>query len=126
MPRTAKPVLLAALLALSPMAGPALAQGDPAAGEDAYRKCKACHVADEKKNRVGPHLVGIIGREAGAVADFAYSPALENADIAWTAQNLDAFLADPKGFLPGNRMSFPGIREAEQRQNIIAYLRSLQ
>lgn len=103
--------------------GPALAQGDPAEGEKVFRKCMACHMVDQEQNRVGPHLVGVMGREAGAVEGFNYSDAMKEADVVWDEQTLDQYLADPRGYIPGNRMAFPGLRDEEERANVIAYLK---
>ncbi len=83
----------------------------------------ACHMVDQEQNRVGPHLVGIMRREAGAVEGFNYSDAMKEADIVWDEQTLDEYLADPRGYIPGNRMAFPGLREEEERANVIAYLK---
>lgn len=96
--------------------------GDPAAGKKVYRKCRACHALDEGRNGVGPHLAGLMGRTAGAVDGFAYSEALAGSGLSWNAETLAAFLANPKGVVPGNKMAFPGVREAEDIQNLIAYL----
>jgi len=106
-------------------AGLAQAQ-DPAAGERVFRQCQACHVVDQEQNRVGPHLVGIIGRAAGAVEDFRYSDAMAESGIVWDAETLDAYLADPRGYIPGNRMAFAGLRKEEDRANVIAYLEAQQ
>ncbi len=107
------------------VAGPALAQeeGDPAEGEKVYRKCMACHVVDNEQNRVGPHLVGLFGREAGAVEDFNYSDAMKESGITWEADTLHAYLEDPRGYIPGNRMAFPGLKDEGERADVIAYLR---
>lgn len=99
---------------------------DPEAGERVFRQCQACHVVDREQNRVGPHLVGVIGREAGAVDGFRYSPALADSGIVWDAETLDAYLADPRGYIPGNRMAFAGLRSEEDRANVIAYLEAQQ
>lgn len=108
------------------IAGPALAQ-DVDAGEKVYKKCKACHVVNEAKNRVGPHLVNIVGREAGAVEDFKYSKALlEQAEggLVWTEEDLAAYLKDPRGMIKGTEMSFAGLKKDEDIANVIAYLKS--
>ncbi|MBW7849673.1 MAG: superoxide dismutase family protein [Rhodospirillales bacterium] len=98
------------------------AQGDPKAGEKVFLKCKACHTVDEGKHRVGPSLAGVIGRKAGTAEGFKYSDAMKNADIEWTAETLDKYLADPKGFIPGNKMFFVGLKDQKDRENVIAYL----
>lgn len=105
--------------------GAAVAEGDAAAGEKVFRKCKACHVADEEKNRVGPHLVGIVGRDSGSVADFKYSDAMAGAGLTWDEATLAGYLTNPKEFLPGNKMAFPGLRKEADVANILAYLASL-
>lgn len=112
---------VAALLLAS---GPAFAQasGDPAAGEKTFNQCKACHTIEAGKNRVGPSLHGVVGRKAGSVEGFAYSPAMKASGITWTSEALDKYLADPKGAIPGNKMAFAGLKKPEDRANVIAYL----
>lgn len=110
------------------MSAPAMADdddGDPEAGKKVFRQCQACHVADKEQNRVGPHLVGIIGRPAGAVADFGYSDAMANSGIVWDETTIAEYLASPKEYIPGNKMVFAGLRKPEQIQDVIAYLESL-
>ncbi len=105
------------------------AEPDPAlasAGEKVYRKCKACHqVGDGAKNRVGPHLNGVLGRAAGAVDGFKYSKAMaaKGAEgLIWTDETLGAFLEKPKDFVPKTKMSFKGLKSADDRAAIAAYL----
>ncbi|RMC30312.1 c-type cytochrome [Paracoccus alkanivorans] len=106
-------------------ASPSLDPELVAAGEKLFAKCKACHMIGEgAKNRVGPVLNGIVGREAGTQDGYQYSPAMIESGITWDADNLEAFLSDPKGFLPGNKMSFPGVKKPEDIAGIIAYLRA--
>jgi cytochrome c len=101
------------------------AAGDPEAGERVFRACAACHTLAPGEHRTGPSLAGVFGRKAGTASGFArYSPALEQADVTWTEDTLDAFLADPRGFLPGNRMTFAGIEEQQARADLIAYLQT--
>lgn len=104
--------------------GPALAQGggDPAAGEKVFNQCKACHTVEAGKNRVGPSLHGVVGRKAGSVEGFKYSDAMKNSGLTWTPENLDKYLASPKGDVPGNKMAFAGLKKPEDRANVIAYL----
>ena len=73
-------------------------------------------------NGVGPHLVGVFGREAGAVESYDYSPAMQEADVVWDAETLDTYLTDPRAYIPGNKMAFAGIRNGQERANLIAYL----
>ncbi|HML10162.1 MAG TPA: cytochrome c family protein [Stellaceae bacterium] len=95
---------------------------DPGAAE--LQKCKICHSLDKGgANRVGPNLYGVFGRKAGSVAGFAYSDAMKNSDIVWDDDTLARFLRDPKGSLPGNRMSFPGIKDDAALQALLQRLR---
>ncbi|MCY1313032.1 Cytochrome c2 [compost metagenome] len=83
-------------------------------------KCGACHALDE--NRVGPHLAGVVGRRAGAVADFGYTPDLANANLTWNAEQLDEFLSGPAKKFPGTAMAFGGLRKTEDRQAVVCFL----
>ena len=112
----------AGLVALASSA--ALAEGDPEQGAKVFNKCKACHVANEEKNRVGPHLVGIVGRPAASVADYKYSAAMAESGIVWDEEILDQYLASPKDVVPGGKMAFAGLRKEEERADVIAYLKS--
>lgn len=98
------------------------AAGDPAAGAKIFNQCKACHTLEEGKHRVGPSLHGVVGRKAGGAEGFKYSDAMLKSGIEWTPENLDKYLADPRGFIPGNKMAFAGVKKPEDRQNVIAYL----
>ncbi len=97
-----------------------------AAGENVFKKCKACHqVGEGAKNRVGPVLNGIVGHPAGQVEGFKYSGALTDMvddGLVWDAGNLRAFLADPRGFMNGTKMSFAGLRKEDDLNAVIAYL----
>ncbi len=120
-----KRIALVLMMALS--LGAAAQAGDIAKGEKVFKKCKACHVVDKEKNKTGPHLVGLIGREAGAVDSFKkYSKAMKNSGIVWNAETLDGYLANPKKYLKGTKMAFAGLKKEKDRQNIIAYFESLQ
>ncbi len=101
------------------------AAGDPANGQKVFRQCQACHVVDQEQNRVGPHLVGIIGRPAGSVEGFKYSDAMANSGIVWDQTTIAEYLADPRGYVGGNRMAFAGLRKPEDIADVIAYLESL-
>jgi cytochrome c2 len=105
--------------------GVLLAQADVDAGAKSARKCAACHSFEEGgANKIGPPLWGVIGRDVAAL-DFAYSDALSEKEGAWDYQALDAFLAEPREWAPGTKMAFAGIREPEERADVILYLRSL-
>ncbi len=84
----------------------------------------ACHALQPGQHRVGPSLANVWGRKAGTAEGFnRYSQAMKDSDVVWNAETLDAYLADPKGFMPGNNMTYPGVQSAEQRAHIIAYLK---
>lgn len=92
-------------------------------GQRIFRRCAACHTLEEgARHLVGPNLHGVFGREAGTAQGFRYSDALQNADFVWTPPRLDEWLANPREFLPGNRMAFPGLREEQDRTDVIAYI----
>ena len=96
---------------------------DVKAGKKVFKKCKSCHTVKPEKNKVGPSLHGIIGNASGSVDGYKYSPALASAGIVWTDENMAEFLKNPKEYLPGNKMSFPGLKKDEDIQNLIAYIK---
>jgi cytochrome c len=100
----------------------ALAQGDAAQGEKVFNKCRACHAVDEPQNKVGPHLVGIFGRPAGSVEGFRYSDAMKESGVTWNEETIAAYLADPRGYIKGNRMALAALKE-EEIADLIAYLK---
>ena len=104
---------------------PTVATGDAAAGRQVFRKCQACHSLDAGKNILGPSLAGVMGRKAGSMEGYNYSPAMKQANITWDPKTLDAYLADPGKTLPGNKMPFPGLKTDHDRADIIAFLASL-
>jgi cytochrome c len=102
-----------------------LAEGDAAAGEGLFRACQACHKVDGT-NGTGPHLDGVVGRQVASVGDFAYSDAMSgHSDETWTPEHIFQFLENPKGLIPGTKMTYAGMRKPEDRANLIAYLSSL-
>jgi cytochrome c len=96
--------------------------GDAAAGEKVFAACRTCHVFDEGVNRVGPSLYKVVGRKSGSVAGFAYSDANKGSGITWTPQVLFEYLKDPKAYIPGTKMNFPGVKDDQKRANLVAYL----
>jgi cytochrome c len=102
------------------------AAADVAAGEKVFAKCKSCHKLDGADG-VGPHLNGIVDKQKAASAGYAYSDALAalTADV-WSPENLNGFLENPKGYMPGTKMSFAGLPKVDERANLIAYLATVQ
>lgn len=96
--------------------------GDPAAGKLVFRKCQVCHSLEPGKDVLGPSLAGIIGRKSGAAPNYAYSPAMKDANLTWDAKTLDAYLDDPQKFVPGNKMPFPGLKTPQDRSDVIAFI----
>ena len=114
----------AAVLSVLVPAGAAHAQ-DAAAGEKVFRKCKACHVVDKEQNRVGPHLVGIIGRPVAAIEDFRYSSAMEEwgEGKTWDDALFLEYIEKPRTMVKGTKMAFAGLRDEQERKDILAYLK---
>jgi cytochrome c len=99
----------------------ALAAGDPEAGEAVYSRCLGCHSLPV--NRTGPMHCGLLGRRAGSVPGFEYSPAMKRSTLVWNEQTLERFLADPPKTIPGTAMTYAGVPEAKDRADLIAYLK---
>jgi cytochrome c len=104
-----------------------MAAADPAVGENVFAKCAACHSLEGVEG-TGPHLNGVVGRPKASVAAYPdYSSAiLALTAEAWTPENLNGFLEDPRGYMPGTAMGFNGLPKAEDRANLIAYLATTQ
>jgi cytochrome c len=117
--------LLLAMALVATLILPAQAvEGDPRRGRQAYRACAACHSLAPDRNMTGPTLAGLWGRKAGSLPSFQrYSPALKSVDFLWDEDTLDPWLKDPARTLPGNRMMFRGIDDAQVRADLIAYLK---
>src|SRR5262249_39758075 len=103
------------IVALVVAAGTARADGDASRGEKRCEEWPTCHTVERGVNNVGPSLSGVVGRKAGEIADFRYSPAMKKSGLTWTAQTLDMFIADPQKEVPGNRMPFAGMPDAGDR-----------
>ena len=107
-----------------------IAAADPAKGEAFARRCVACHTFEKDGgNKIGPLLWNVVNRPVASVPDFRYSQAMvafsEGGAKTWTYEELDPFLTDPRGHVPGTTMAFPGIKNEADRANVIAYLRTL-
>lgn len=99
--------------------------GDAGKGEKIFAQCKACHAVGEGQNRVGPTLYGVVGRRAGTVPGYNYSQANKDSGAIWTEDTLFRYLEAPQKFIPGTKMAFPGLKQAQDRADVIAYLRTL-
>ena len=95
-------------------------------GQKAFKQqCGLCHDTAAGKNRIGPSLFGVVGRKTGAVDGFHYSDANKNSGLTWDQATLDKYLADPRGTVPGTTMTYAGVKNDEQRRDIIAFLATL-
>jgi cytochrome c len=118
------PAIMLAALLLTIVPAAASYAADLAAGQQMFARCRICHtLAAGAPSAVGPNLHGLFGRKAGSLNDFDYSPAMKASGITWDDDTLAKYLRDPKGFIPGNRMAFPGIEDKKELADLIAYLR---
>jgi cytochrome c len=128
--------LVAGLAVIAATASPAHAAGDAAAGEMVFKNnCALCHATTEGglqrmgpslENPQGPSLSGIVGRHSASVPDFTYSDAMTKAGKIWDEPTLDAYLTSGRDLVPGNKMLFVGLANAQDRRNLIAYLETLK
>lgn len=119
---------LAALIVTGALSAPVQAEtGDAEAGEKVFQQCSGCHqVGAGAVNRIGPHLNGLFGRKAAGLEDFKYSKSFQRAGaggLEWHADTLDVFLENPRAMTSGTRMSYRGLKNPEDRKNLIFYLR---
>lgn len=94
-------------------------------GERLWRACASCHKLEQGANGTGPYLYGVVGRDKGSVEGFSYSETLAGLEGDWTPENLNGFLANPREYAPGNKMSYRGMSDIEDRANLIAYLATI-
>lgn len=124
--RTTTSMLFGAVIAAAVFApAAAFADGDAAKGAKIFKKCAACHTATDEKNKVGPHLVGIIDRPIASVEDYKYSKAMTEhaAEVpTWTVEALGAYLHKPKAVVKGTKMAFAGLKKDKDVEDVIAYL----
>lgn len=112
---------LLAAMALVAAASAAAAPPDVLRGEQIYVRCMACHAL--ASDRVGPRHCGLLGRRAGSVPGFAYSPAMKHSKLVWDEKTLDLFIKAPTKLVPGTAMTYDGVADAQERQDLIAYLK---
>src|SRR5947208_16019129 len=112
-------------MSLTALCAPTWAQSsDAARGERMYRACVACHSLEPNRNMTGPSLAEVWNRKSGSLASFPrYSSALKSAGIVWNDDTLDEWIKDPQHFIPGNTMTFPGIKNVGQRADLLAFLK---
>ena len=120
-------LLLPALIAgIAAAAGPVHAQ-DAAAGAAVFKsQCGICHAVVQGRNMVGPSLFGIVGRTAGTIAGFHYSEANKNSGLTWDAATLDRYLTSPGTVVPHTIMTYAGLKDAQKRADLIAYLATIK
>lgn len=119
-----KIVAAMAVLTIS-MTAPAIADGDAVEGAKVFRKCRACHTADQEKNKVGPHLVGIVGRPVASIDGFKYSDAMTEFGAdgkIWDEETLTVYLRKPRALVTKTTMVFAGFKKDEDIENLLAYL----
>ncbi len=124
-----KKAIIASVFALALIPATAQADGDAKKGASVFKKCKVCHDAVTEKNKIGPHLVNILGRKAGVAKGYKYSAAMKKAGEAgwmWTDENMDKYIKNPRKAMKGNKMPFAGLKEQSDRDNLIAYFKSLK
>jgi cytochrome c len=116
------------LAGLVPWSGATAADGNAQNGAEVFKKCRACHdVGPNAKNKVGPVLNGLFGRKAGTIPGFKYSDANKKAGEngwVWTEEKMMTYLEDPHDAMPGNRMAFAGLKDPQDRADLIAYLKT--
>jgi cytochrome c2 len=121
---------LAVVAAVCGLSAAVRAEGDAAKGENVFKKCKICHqVGENAKNQVGPQLNGVVGRKAGTVEGFNYSPAMKEAGekgLVWNDESLSKYVENPKDFVPKNKMAFVGLKQESERADVIAYLKTVK
>ena len=119
---------LATALAVGMMisGGSAWAAGDAAKGKKVFKKCAICHAVKKGKNKIGPSLFGIVGRKAATAKGFRFSPAMKKSKLTWDDATLDKYLKNPRKAVKGTRMAFGGLRSKKDRDNLIAYLKTLK
>ncbi|MEN9754168.1 MAG: hypothetical protein RLZ07_550 [Pseudomonadota bacterium] len=122
-----KILVLSSLAAVLMAATPAFADGDAAAGEKVFIKCKACHENEQGVNKIGPTLKGIVGRKGASVEGYAYSDgakAKAAEGLVWDEATLAAYLPDPRAYVPGTKMAFAGLKSPQEVADVIAYLKT--
>lgn len=112
---------------LTTLSDAAFAAGDPAAGKSVFQAtCSICHSVQPGQNKIGPTLFGVVGRKTGSVPGYTYSPQNQSANLTWDAATLDKYLEAPRTMIPGTKMTYAGLKDAQKRADLIAYLATLK
>jgi cytochrome c len=119
MPGLCRLTVLAAML----LPAAAASASPNARGKLLFLRCASCHDIGPGPAKIGPNLAGVVGRKAGSLPGYAYSPAMQKAGFVWTEANLDRWLTRPSDLVPGTAMAFAGLASEQDRQAVIAYLR---
>jgi len=115
---------LAVFAAVAPaFAATASPQGDPVHGQQIFARCSACHTLGQSGGKMGPTLNGVVGRKAGSVAGYAYSPAMTKSGLTWNPATLARFLQAPSKAVPGTKMFFPGLANPQDQADVVSYLK---
>ena len=115
------------LLGLGLMARTALADGDTVKGEQIFKKCMACHSVTDKTNKVGPYLVGVVGRKVASIEGFNYSDSMKEyaaTGAVWDEATLNTYLENPKAVATKTKMAFAGLKKEDERADLIAFLKT--
>ena len=122
-------VFLSAIAATVALGASVTLAQDADNGAEVFKRCRACHeVGDKAKNKVGPILNGIVGRKAGTIEGFNYSDANKKAGAdgwVWTEEKMMEYLLNPRAAMPGNKMAYAGLKDEQDRKDLIAYLKKL-
>ena len=112
----------------APVAAKSFAEltGDPAAGESAFVQCRVCHAVEPGKSGIGPSMHRVFGRKAGSLPGYAYSAPMKASGLTWSGEELYRFLEAPMAVVPGTKMAYAGLRDAQKRADVIAYLETLK
>jgi cytochrome c len=117
-------MIRSATLAIALLAAGSARAADVDAGKTVFNACKICHTTQAgAKNGVGPNLHGLFGRKAGTYDDFQYSAAMKNSGIVWDDETLAKYIRDPKGFVPQDKMAYPGLHDDAKLADLLAYLK---
>ena len=124
-PVRARHILAVALASALMVASASAIAADVKKGKKVFKKCKVCHsIKEGKKHKQGPNLYGVFGRTSGTAEGFEkYSAAMKEAGIVWSEETIRAYITDPKGYIPKNKMAFNGVKKEKDRDNLLAYLK---